>query len=122
MTQPELLHALACMREAGRFDVVSDHTGALGLALSNLTSTPFLNTVHGTLAGEAGALYRRVCELTPGAALVSLTESHRGDRARPAVGRHDPERDRARRPSLPGAQRRQVPLLARPHVAWTRGP
>ena len=76
-TQPELLHALTCVREAGRFDIVSDHTGALGLALSNLTSTPFLNTVHGTLAGEAGELYRRVCDLTPGAALVSLTNSHR---------------------------------------------
>jgi glycosyltransferase involved in cell wall biosynthesis len=77
LTQPELLHALTCVHDADRFDVVSDHTGALGLALSNLTATPFLNTVHGTLAGEAGALYRRVCELTPGAALVSLTESHR---------------------------------------------
>jgi glycosyltransferase involved in cell wall biosynthesis len=77
LTQPELLHALACVREADRFDVVSDHTGALGLALSNLTSTPFLSTVHGTLAGEAGRLYRSVCDLTPGAALVSLTKSHR---------------------------------------------
>ena len=36
-TQPELLHALSCVREAGRYDIVSDHTGALGLALSNLT-------------------------------------------------------------------------------------
>jgi glycosyltransferase involved in cell wall biosynthesis len=79
LTQPELLHALTCLRDAERFDVVSDHTGALGLALSNLTSTPFLNTVHGTLAGEAGALYRRVCEVTPGAALISLTESHRAN-------------------------------------------
>ena len=77
LTQPELLHALTCVHDAHAFDVVSDHTGALGLALSNLTSTPFVNTVHGTLAGEAGALYRRVCEVTPGAALVSLTESHR---------------------------------------------
>jgi glycosyltransferase involved in cell wall biosynthesis len=77
LTQPELLHALTCVRDADGFDVVSDHTGALGLALSNLTTTPFLNTVHGTLAGEAGALYRRVAEITPGAALVSLTESHR---------------------------------------------
>ena len=33
--------------------------------------------MHGSLAGEPGALYRRVCELTPGAALVALTESHR---------------------------------------------
>ena len=77
-TQPDMLQALSCVIEADRFDVVSDHTGALGLSLSNLTSTPFLNTVHGTLAGEAGALYRQVCALTPGAALVSLTESHRG--------------------------------------------
>ena len=76
-TQPELLHALSCVREADRFDIVSDHTGALGLSLSNLVTTPFLSTVHGALAGEAGALYRRVCELTPGAALVSLTASHR---------------------------------------------
>jgi glycosyltransferase involved in cell wall biosynthesis len=77
LTQPELMHALTCVRDADRFDVVSDHTGALGLALSNFTSTPFLNTVHGTLAGEAGALYRHVCEIAPDAALVSLTESHR---------------------------------------------
>src|SRR6476646_6872762 len=77
LTQPELMHALTCVHDAHAFDIVSDHTGALGLALSNLTSTPFVNTVHGTLAGEAGALYRRVCEVTPGAALVSLTESHR---------------------------------------------
>jgi glycosyltransferase involved in cell wall biosynthesis len=77
-TQPELLQALSCVGEADRFDVVSDHTGALGLALSNLTSTPFLNTVHGALAGEAGELYRQVCALTPSAALVSLTDSHRG--------------------------------------------
>ena len=76
-TQPELLHALTCVREAGRYDVVSDHTGALGVALSNLTGTPFLSTVHGSLAGEAGDVYRRVCELTSGAALVSLTDSHR---------------------------------------------
>ena len=80
-TQPELLQALSCVREAGRFDVVSDRTGALGLALSNLTETPFLNTVHGILAGEAGALYRQVCALTPGAALVSLTDSHRDSAA-----------------------------------------
>jgi len=77
LTQPELLHALTCVRGAGSFDVVSDHTGALGLALSNLTSTPFLSTVHGALAGEAGALYRSVCAVTPDAALVALSESHR---------------------------------------------
>ena len=116
LTQPELLHALTCVHDAHAFDVVSDHTGALGLALSNLTSTPFLNTVHGTLAGEAGALYRRVCEVTPGAALVSLTESHRST-----------ARDLPWTATIPNAialddhpcraeQGRRVPVLARPHV------
>ena len=33
--------------------------------------------MHGTLAGEPGELYRRVCEMTAGAALVALTDSHR---------------------------------------------
>jgi len=76
-TQPELLHALAWVADSGDFDVISDHSGPLGLTLSNLISTPFLHTVHGALAGEAGELYRRVCETTPGAALVALTHSHR---------------------------------------------
>ncbi len=76
-TQPELLHALAWVAEAADFDVISDHSGPLGLTLSNLTRTPFLHTVHGALAGEAGALYRAACEATPDAALVALTHSHR---------------------------------------------
>jgi glycosyltransferase involved in cell wall biosynthesis len=76
-TQPELLHALAWVAEAEEFDVISDHSGPLGLTLSNLTATPFLHTVHGALAGEAGYLYRAACEATPGAALVALTHSHR---------------------------------------------
>ena len=76
-TQPELLHALAWVAESGGFDVISDHSGPLGLTLSNLTRTPFLHTVHGALAGEAGELYRAACQATPGAALVALTHSHR---------------------------------------------
>ena len=76
-TQPELLHALAWVAEAGDFDVISDHSGPLGLTLSNLTPTPFLHTVHGALAGEAGELYRAACQATPDAALVALTHSHR---------------------------------------------
>jgi glycosyltransferase involved in cell wall biosynthesis len=76
-TQPELLHALAWIAEAGDFDVISDHSGPLGLVLSNLTRTPCLHTVHGALAGEAGALYRFACTATPRAALVALTHSHR---------------------------------------------
>jgi glycosyltransferase involved in cell wall biosynthesis len=76
-TQPELLHALAWIADSSDFDVISDHTGPLGLMLSNLTSTPFLHTVHGALSGEAGELYRATCEATPGAALVALTHSHR---------------------------------------------
>ncbi len=120
-TQADMLQALSCIAEADRFDVVSDHTGALGLSLSNLTSTPFLNTVHGALAGEAGALYRQVCALTPDAALVSLTESHRSTRERPAVVRHDPERDRARRSPVPREARRASTSSGSVGCRWTRG-
>ena len=93
LTQPELLHALTCVRDAERFDVVSDHTGALGLALSNLTSTPFLNTVHGTLAGEAGALYRQRLR----------GHARRGAR----VADREPSRDA--RPTCPGPPRSRMP-------------
>src|SRR5919107_1614753 len=31
---PELRHTLACLRRAGEFDVISDHTAPLGCALS----------------------------------------------------------------------------------------
>ena len=59
-TQADMLQVLSCIAEADRFDVVSDHTGALGLSLSNLTTTPFLNTVHGALANLALALLGKI--------------------------------------------------------------
>jgi glycosyltransferase involved in cell wall biosynthesis len=76
-TQPELLHALRWVAHADAYDVISDHSGPLGLTLSNLNRTPVLHTVHGALAGEPGELYRSACGITPSAALVALTESHR---------------------------------------------
>jgi glycosyltransferase involved in cell wall biosynthesis len=76
-TEPELLHALSWVRRGERYDVISDHSGPLGLMLSNLTTAPFLHTVHCALEGETAQLYRSVCDLTPSAALVSLTQNHR---------------------------------------------
>ena len=80
------------------------------------TSTPFLSTVHGTLAGEAGDLYRRVCELTPDAALVSLTQSHRNSAPDLPWAATIPNAIALDDHPCRRALRRQVPLLARPHV------
>jgi glycosyltransferase involved in cell wall biosynthesis len=75
-TVPELSHALPWLRECEHLDVISDHSGPLGLMLSNLTETPFVHTVHGAPSGELGELYSGVCEATPTAALVALTKRH----------------------------------------------
>lgn len=55
----ELRHAVSCFSRAEGFDVVSDHTGLLGLALGSLGPTPLAHTVHGPLSGEPGRSTRR---------------------------------------------------------------
>lgn len=73
----ELRHAVSCLERAGEFDVISDHTGLLGLALGSMGPTPLAHTVHGPLAGEPGDLYERVVAITPHAALISVSDSQR---------------------------------------------
>ena len=70
-------HALTCFREARRFDLIHDHTGPAALALSTMVPVPVLHTVHGSLAGEAGEIYRGLDELGARAGLVSLTLAQR---------------------------------------------
>jgi glycosyltransferase involved in cell wall biosynthesis len=79
-THWDLNHALACIERAEEFDVINDHTGMLGLALSGLVRTPFLHTVHGPLDGEAGDLYERIVRLVPNAKLISLSMNQRRPR------------------------------------------
>jgi glycosyltransferase involved in cell wall biosynthesis len=75
----ELRHAAACLEQAveGRFDIVHDHSGLLGLALGALAPVPFVHTVHGPLEGETGELYESICRMAPRAHLVSLTHAQR---------------------------------------------
>ncbi len=73
----ELRHAVSCLARTGEFDVISDHTGLLGLALGSLGPTPFAHTVHGPLSGEPGVLYEQVVSMAPRAALISVSNEQR---------------------------------------------
>jgi len=73
----ELNHALACYTSADEFDVISDHTGALGVALSGLTELPVVHTVHGPLVGDPGDMYERLAGLVPNLHLISLSLNQR---------------------------------------------
>lgn len=73
----ELRHAVSCLVHADRFEVISDHTGLLGLALGSMGTTPFAHTVHGPVSGEPGALYEQVVAMAPHAALISVSDAQR---------------------------------------------
>jgi glycosyltransferase involved in cell wall biosynthesis len=73
----ELRHALACYGDPDEFDVVSDHTGMLGVAMSGLVETPVVHTVHGPMDGEPGEMYERLAALVPNLHLVSISLNQR---------------------------------------------
>jgi glycosyltransferase involved in cell wall biosynthesis len=73
----ELRHAVSCLSRAGDFDVISDHTGMLGLALGSMGPTPLAHTVHGPLSGEPGALYEQIVSMLPHAALIAVSDEQR---------------------------------------------
>lgn len=73
----ELRHAVSCLSRAAEYDVISDHTGLLGLALGSMGETPFAHTVHGPLSGDPGALYEQVLAMTTHAALISVSDAQR---------------------------------------------
>ena len=61
----ELRHAVSCLVHSDEFDVISDHTGLLGLALGSMGQTPFAHTVHGPVSGDPGVLYEQVVAMAP---------------------------------------------------------
>ena len=73
----ELRHAVSCLARGGEFDVISDHTGLLGLALGSMGPTPFAHTVHGPLSGEPGRLYEQIAAMVPHAALIAVSDDQR---------------------------------------------
>jgi glycosyltransferase involved in cell wall biosynthesis len=73
----ELRHALACYGDPDEFDVISDHTGMLGVAMSGLVETPVVHTVHGPMDGEPGEMYERLATLVPNLHLISISLNQR---------------------------------------------
>ena len=69
----ELRHTVSCLARHDEFDVISDHTGLLGLALGSPGPTPFAHTVHGPLSGEPGQLYAQITAMVPHAALIAVS-------------------------------------------------
>ncbi len=73
----ELQHAVSCLERARDFDVISDHTGLLGLALGSMGPTPLAHTVHGPVTGVPGELYEHIVGMLPHAALISVSDNQR---------------------------------------------
>jgi glycosyltransferase involved in cell wall biosynthesis len=73
----ELRHTINCLRRSDDFDVISDHTGMLGLALGSLGPTPLAHTVHGPLSGEPGMIYQEITSMLPRAALIAVSDRQR---------------------------------------------
>lgn len=79
-TLPELEHVRACIRRAREFDVISDHSGPLALALSGLVDTPFVHTVHNALGRSLAPAHDAAISVAPNARMVSLSPQQRHPR------------------------------------------
>ena len=75
--EPALRHALTCFARASEFDVINDHTGALGVAMGGAVDTPVVATVHGPLNGEPGEIYEQLARVAPGVGLISISLNQR---------------------------------------------
>jgi glycosyltransferase involved in cell wall biosynthesis len=76
-TNYELHHALACFERASEFEIVNDHSGALGAALGATGPTPVVHTVHGPLNRRAGQLYEQINRIAPRVGFISLSMNQR---------------------------------------------
>jgi glycosyltransferase involved in cell wall biosynthesis len=79
-TLPELRHVLSCIRSAGEFDVISDHSGPLAVALSETVGTPFVHTVHNALDDDLAPAYDAALALARDARFISLSRQQRRPR------------------------------------------
>jgi glycosyltransferase involved in cell wall biosynthesis len=73
----ELHHALGCYERAGEFDVINDHSGALGAVLGAIVSTPAVHTVHGPLDRRSGELYQQIASVAPRVGFISVSMNQR---------------------------------------------
>ena len=104
----ELRHALACYGDPDEFDVISDHTGMLGVAMSGLVDTPVVHTVHGPMDGEPGEMYEQLATLVPNLHLISLSLNQRRPKPELFLGRMSPDKGCHR--AIAVAMERELPL------------
>lgn len=57
-TMLEVQHAAACLKRAGEFDIIHDHSSFSVVAYSSLVKTPIVHTLHGPFNDETCAFYR----------------------------------------------------------------
>lgn len=74
---PDLSHSLRALEVADRFDLINDHSGLVGAALTALWPVPACHTVHGRIDGEEGAIYRHLARGVPSLRLISVSRSQR---------------------------------------------
>lgn len=74
---PDLAHSLRALEMADRFDLVNDHSGLVGAALTGLWPVPACHTVHGRIDGEEGTIYRRLARSGAPLHLISVSRSQR---------------------------------------------
>lgn len=73
-----LMHAFACFRQAGQFDLIHNHANYSGLLFSQLVNTPTVTTYHGDFAtAEAIPEKRRILETFRGVPFVAISRSQR---------------------------------------------
>jgi glycosyltransferase involved in cell wall biosynthesis len=77
MSFAELRHLLRCYDRAADFDLISDHTGMVALAVAGALRTPLVHTAHGPLDGVPGAMYEQIGRLAPRVGLISISLNQR---------------------------------------------
>jgi len=76
-SEPELVHALLAVEHAARLDVLSEHSGPLGIVATAVAGIPTLHTVHGTLTDGHAQTYESALRAAPATRLASLTIAQR---------------------------------------------
>jgi glycosyltransferase involved in cell wall biosynthesis len=71
-TDAEVHHALACIKRANEFDVVSSHLGPLGAAIANGSRPPFVHTVSEPI-DRSGDTWRLAAGTAPDVRLISVS-------------------------------------------------
>lgn len=54
----DVQHVATCLRHAGEFDIIHDHSGFAGVAFADLVDTPMVHTLHGPFTHDICRFYQ----------------------------------------------------------------